>query len=189
MDIYSTIHNQLQNLCQTKFEAAWLFVAQVSSVQQDSTCTIRMPSGMELAGVRLRAVVNDDKDQILVTPKQHSHVLVADFSGGNLTDLAVIKFSRPQAIDINIGSSTVHIEDGQIEFNGGDNGGLINITDLTGKLNTIERDLNALKTTLAGWTPVPQDGGAALKAAITTWATQQLQLTQNNDYQDNKIKH
>ena len=114
MDIYSTIHNQLQNLCQTKFKAAWLFVAQVSSVQQDSTCTIKMPSGLELAGVRLRAVVNDDKDQILVTPKQHSYVLVADFSGGDLTDLAVIKYSEPQAMDINIGSSTVHIEDGQI---------------------------------------------------------------------------
>ena len=76
-----------------------------------------------------------------------------------------------------------------IELNGGDNGGLVNVKDLTDKLNNLEKDINKLKQVFTAWTPVPQDGGAMLKSGITTWATQQLVQTQVSDIEDDKITH
>jgi hypothetical protein len=58
---------------------------------------------------------------------------------------------------------------------------------LVQQINKIEQDLNSLKTVFKNWTPVSQDGGAALKAAATSWAAQQLQKTQNTDIANDKI--
>ena len=77
----------------------------------------------------------------------------------------------------------------KIEINGGKNGGLINIEDLVSHINTIEDDINNLKTAMSGWTPTPQDGGAALKGAVTSWAGQSITKTKKSDIEDDKIKH
>lgn len=37
------------------------------------------------------------------------------------------------------------------------------------KATLVDDQLNDLKTAIAGWTPVPNDGGAALKTALTSW--------------------
>ena len=50
-------------------------------------------------------------------------------------------------------------------------------------------ELNTLKQVLTSWTPVPQDGGASLKASVASWAGRQLQLTRQSDYEDTKVKH
>jgi hypothetical protein len=34
----------------------------------------------------------------------------------------------------------------------------------------VDQELNDLKSVFSGWSPVPNDGGAALKVAVTTWA-------------------
>lgn len=75
-----------------------------------------------------------------------------------------------------------------IIFNGGDLGGLIKIEDLTKRLNLIENDINKLKTAMSGWTPAPQDGGAALKTAAASWFGAQLTTTKRGDYENTKIK-
>ena len=77
----------------------------------------------------------------------------------------------------------------EIIINAGNNGGLINISPLVGKINAIENDLNTVKSTFSAWVPVPQDGGAALKASISTWAGQTFTPTQAADIEDEKIKH
>ena len=77
----------------------------------------------------------------------------------------------------------------EIIINGGNLGGLINITPLTDKINTLENDLNTLKNVFTAWITVPNDGGAALKAGATTWAGQTITPTQTADIEDEKIKH
>ena len=62
-------------------------------------------------------------------------------------------------------------------------------TDLTERLNIIEKDINKLKKVFSSsWTPVPQDGGAALKGAAASWAGATLTETQRSDYENEKVK-
>ena len=122
--------------------------------------------------VRLRASELDDGGEMLVTPKVGSAVTVGSLSG-DLSQLVVFQVD--------------HIE--TIVINGGKLGGLINIEQLTEKLNAIEDDINSLKAAITNWLPVAQDGGAALKTAVSTWAGQQLTRSEKSDYEDEKIKH
>lgn len=122
--------------------------------------------------VRLRASETDDDTQTLITPKTGSAVIVGSLSG-DMTRMVVLQVDSVESIVVN----------------GGKLGGLVNIEQLTQRLNAIEDDLNALKNAIKGWTPVPQDGGAALKTAVAQWAGQQLAKTSRNDYEDETIKH
>lgn len=76
----------------------------------------------------------------------------------------------------------------EIEVDGGNNGGLVLPAALTEKLNTLEEDINKLKTAVSGWTPVAQDGGGALKTALGSWAGEQLTKTVRDDLENNKIR-
>lgn len=134
-------------------------------------CEVQI-GGIAIPGVRLRASELDDDGQMLVTPKIGSAVTIGSLSG-DLAQLVVLQVD--------------HIE--TIVINGGNLGGLINIEQLTGKLNAIEDDINNLKTAMSGWVPSPQDGGAALKTAITTWAGQELAKSKRGDYEDETVKH
>ncbi len=42
-------------------------------------------------------------------------------------------------------------------------------SDSASRASLTDDQLNDLKTAINGWTPVPNDGGAALKVALTTW--------------------
>jgi hypothetical protein len=80
----------------------------------------------------------------------------------------------------------------EIVFFDGENKGMVKVSELVEKLNTVENDLNTLKNLFATWITVPNDGGAALKTLATittTWATDTLTPTQVNDLENDKIKH
>ena len=187
MDIYGQIAQAIKNIAGIKMNSAIIFPAVVKQVD-GASCTVTI-GNLDISDVRLRAVINDDTDHILRIPKKHSQVLVADMSGGEFRELVVIEQSQTEKVDITIGQTTLVIQDGEITINGGNNGGLINIKQLTTKINTIEQDLNNLKTVLTSWTPIAQDGGAALKSAVATWAGEQLVQTKDSDYEDTTIKH
>ena len=120
MDVYSDIKSKLQKICQPK--GLRLYFAEIVSIQDDTTCTVKLEDDLQLSDVRLRSVVNSEESGIVITPAVGSVVLVADLSGGKLSSMAVIMYSE---ID-------------KIEINGGKNGGLINIEDLVSHINTIE---------------------------------------------------
>lgn len=75
-----------------------------------------------------------------------------------------------------------------VVLNGGNLGGSVKVEELTTRLNTIEKDINALKNVFSAWVVAPQDGGAALKGAASTWAGQSLTLTKREDYENEKVK-
>jgi len=175
MSVYSEIREKLEGFKASGGGASMggLMIAEVKSVEGD-TCTIAVDDDLDLSDVRLRVVSDDNtSSKMLLTPKIGSFVLVADLSGGDLSDMAVVMFSEVEKIIIN----------------GGNNGGLVKINDLVNHLNTIENDINSLKTAFAGWTPVAQDGGAALKGLIGDWSGQQLTPTKKSDMEDDKVKH
>ena len=77
----------------------------------------------------------------------------------------------------------------QVTFNGGKNGGLIDIVDMVTAFNNLQNDVNNLKDAFNAWTPVPNDGGAALKTASATWAGKQLEVSQQSDFEDKSVTH
>ena len=170
MDTYSDIKRTLQEICHNSADVFHL--ARVLAVT-GQTCDAMIGGTLKITGIRLRAAQDNAPTGILVKPTVGSYILIADLSEGNKTDFAAVMFSQIDSITVNQGN----------------NGGLVNITQLTQRLNNIENDINSLKQAFAAWTPVSQDGGAALRAAAAAWYGQQLQTTQNADYEDTSVKH
>ncbi len=185
MDIYSKIKDAIREIAGK--ELSWLRVAKVVSCN-GYKCTVMIGS-LRLEDVRLRAVVNDKEDKVLLTPKIGSMVLVYDLSAGRLRDLVVLSMSEVEKIEIKAGNTTIDIDNNGIILNGGNLDGLVKAQALTDRLNALENDINNLKSAVSGWTPMPQDGGEALKRALSAWAGTQLTITQKSDIENTKIKH
>jgi hypothetical protein len=142
-----------------------VFTAQVVSV--DGECCTVDYDGLQVSDVRLRAVVNGEQSKILVTPKVGSYVMVVSLTD-DMTQLIVSAFSEVDKIEI---------DTGKIVLNGGQNGGIVNITQLTQKLNDMVNMFNAhthAVTTIGGATTSPVVPAALFNAS---------------DYNDDKILH
>ena len=128
-------------------------------------------SGTKYTEVRKRASIGEPKKGILITPANGSTVIVGRI--GDSDELFVEMFSSVDSI----------------QFDGGENGGLVKVADVTAKLNSLEKDLNDLKQAISTWIPTPNDGGSALKAKVSSWAGSRLTETKKEDLQNDKVKH
>lgn len=186
--------------------SASLLVGTVSAVDTEARTVDVEPINEDapILSVNLQANQGATKGVVLF-PRKGSYVAVAMLSGYAAGVVVLTEDVESIEVNINDGTKLVITEDGMslnvkdgitldiddsaAVFNGGDLGGLINIEDLTSKLNNIEREINNLKTVFSSWAPAPQDGGAALKASVSSWAGKQLTLSKRGDYEDKKIKH
>ena len=66
---------------------------------------------------------------------------------------------------------------GAVSVGGGSNGGVPTAAGVGGAVNEIKSDINQLKSLLSSWSPVTNDGGAALKATISGYAGSPLSPT------------
>lgn len=83
----------------------------------------------------------------------------------------------------------IYIDTDLVQFNEGLNFGVTKIDSVVSKLNAIETDLNTIKAAFAAWVVVPQDGGAALKAAAAEWYAALITPTIRANLEDTKITH
>mgnify|MGYP001407005429 CR=1 FL=1 len=74
-----------------------------------------------------------------------------------------------------------------ISLNGEDKGGLVTVDSLLQKINTLESELNSLKSIFTTWVPVPNDGGAALKTTAANFAANLLTPTQRTEIENKTI--
>lgn len=121
------------------------------------TCEVEL-GGITVPDVRLRASEAADGGQMLVTPKAGSAVIVGSLSG-DLTQLVILAVDHAESITIN----------------GGKLGGLVNVEQLTQKINELVQAFNA-HTHQGFHGPT----GPPLKTA---------QPLNRSDYEDTKIKH
>lgn len=70
---------------------------------------------------------------------------------------------------------------GTVALNGGANGGVPMSTPLSSEINEVKNDINQLKAIFASWSPVSNDGGSALKAAVSGYASSPLDPTNAGD--------
>ena len=92
--------------------------------------------------------------------------------------------------DVFIGSISMAMSENGIIFNeAARNSFMTDINKLVEKVNIIEKDINALKDVFTNWTPVPQDGGGALKGGVAAWSGQTITKTTVDDLKDETIQH
>lgn len=155
-------------------------VIQVDEVKFTCDVTINGSNSENLTiyyEVPLRVLVSNQASVVEV-PELNTKCVIC-FRDGNI--------NRPQILMVHKALKILVICD-QVVFNNGTLGGMVKLHDLVNKLNAIEQDINNLKSVFSSWTPVPNDGGAALKTASTSWYSQQLQPTQAADIENQKIK-
>lgn len=188
MNVYGQIAQAIRSIAGVQTGSATIFPAVVKQTD-GSTCTILI-GDLEVSDVRLRAVINNEQDQLVCTPKQNSQVLVADMSGGEFRELVVIAYSEIETIDLTIGQTTLQLEDGKITINGGNLGGLVKIQELTDKLNNLidwckNHTHSGVITAVSGGSGAPAVGTTGNTAAPTSAPTD----FNKSDYEDTAVKH
>lgn len=163
MDDYSKINRKIKEIAGT--QSAEIFTCEVKSVN-GMECEVSA-GDLLLSEVRLCAVSDENKNNLIITPKVGSQVMVADMSKGEKRDLAVVKYSEVESISIN----------------GGKLGGLIKIEELVKKINAL---IDAFNTHTH---QVSTTGSASAQSGATTSMSSSVQEIKREDIEDKKIKH
>lgn len=155
----------------------------VSSVDYPDafTCTVTIGAGPDQADVGpvILRVLTDSQDAFVEIPKLNTPCVIV-FRDGHQ--------ARPQMLACNE-ADKILITSTQIIANGGDNGGLVNISPAVAMWKAIVDDINKLKAAFNGWVVVPDDGGAALKASAAAWAGGNLQEPDRSQLEDTTFTH
>lgn len=173
-----TMKEAIQRMVAEKIKATVL-VAKVKSFQaSDWTIVIDIENKTEVDGVRIRSVINSDSKGIMVEPKVGSYVLVG-LIDNRIESLFVVGYSE---------IVKYHLNADTILLNGDTNGGLVKSEVVSNEIQGIKDEINNLKTILSAWVPVPSDGGAVLKAALSGFYTP-IAPTLQAQYENNTVSH
>jgi hypothetical protein len=213
MDIYGQIALKIKQIAGNgKLQQAALFPAQVEKVE-GALCTVKLDE-FSISDVRLRAVINENEDMLLIRPKEGSYVLVADLSGGDYRDLAVIEYSEVESVHLKIqetvidkdkegirvwvgetvlevGKDAVHIETGETTADMDKNGIVFNGGELKGlvkievMIDWMSKLYQDLQTLKNQLLTQPVAGQGAPLNLVFNPVTPQPELT---DFENEKVK-
>ena len=186
MDMYSKIRRQIQHIAKDGKQRVFIYPARVEVVK-GSTCSVRIDE-LPVTDVRLRAVINTNTEQVLVTPKVGSYVLVVDLSAGDYRDLAVIACSEVSEVNIKIGNTTATINAEGVMFNGGANGGMTITPKLVEQLDKMSARIDGIIDAINNGVPVAQDGGVALQTSIKAYLAGIVDKENFDNVENEKIK-
>lgn len=205
MDKSSKIRELLRKVSGTDKPLFNFRLMEVVSVDGD-LCTAKIDE-FEIPDIRLTSIEGGSENGILITPSVGSIVTVADLSCGELRELAVVGYSEidsirmhkgsttvtmdGKAVDIEVGGSTVHVEDGKIQFNGEDNGGLVKIEELRQSLQSLQTYCETMKEAVsAGISAVgagtAANGATGAGAFDTAMASAKIQI---ENMENSKVTH
>lgn len=206
-----------------------VFPAQVKKVaEEERTCTVRVNDNVDFFDVKLYAVTDKSLKGFCLIPAIDSTVLVARIANGN--DLYVCSFSEVEKVlgtigdkvefcleeeafsfvgkgngedkkvSLKISAGNVTVDAKEIVFNGGNKGGLININDLTTKINEFIDKFNQHthqvdSITVPGNGLIAPTGGGNVTGSSTATegnvkvSGSQVSKLNQTDYEDTKVKH
>ncbi len=147
----------------------WLTQGEVVAVE-DLTCTVKIGDA-EIEGVRLRASLTGRDRQILTVPKVGSCVTLGCLTA-DLNNLVVLQVDEIEKIIVN----------------GGELGGLINIQELTDKINALVEAFNS-HTHLLPTGAVITSAGSSINPVTVPAITKKAAKLNKKDYEDETIKH
>lgn len=156
MDKYRELAERLRRLNGDGRPGVYLTQGIVENMQ-GVTCDVRI-GNIVVPGVRLKASETEDSNKILIVPQKGSAVIVGSLTG-DLSEMVVLHVDKVESITIN----------------GGKLGGLINIDQLTAKINELVTAFNTHTHSSQQCTT-----GVPLKSARSF---------SKDDYEDKTIKH
>jgi hypothetical protein len=159
MDQYRQLRDSIASLIPQRAAILQGIIKAVEGI----TCTVTV-GNIDIPGVRLRASELDNSQHLLITPKVGSPVILGSLSG-DLADLVVLQVDQAASITVN----------------GGSLGGLINIADLTQRLNDLVEAFNTHTHSVT----VAHPGGTFDTLAPASPADN----FQKADYEDTLITH
>ena len=151
----------------------WITQGVVTAVD-GLTCTVEIGDA-EIAGVRLRASLTERERQMIMVPKTGSAVTLASLSG-DFNDMVVVQVDEAESVVIN----------------GGKLGGLVNIEELTAKINELVDMFNRHTHTIvagavnAAGTAVAQTNTLPVNVSAPLGKASRLD---RRDYEDDSIRH
>jgi len=160
-------------------------ICEVVSVDETTrTCQVTPINGDAQRKGRIQASLSLSEG-VYIVPVVGSKVLLTFIN--NLTGV-ITRYSEIESFEIKISDKQINIDENEISFNGGSNGGMVIPLNAVNRLNIIEQDINDLKTAFSSWVVAPTDGGAALKAVTASWYGASLTETELTDIANNDIK-
>jgi hypothetical protein len=149
----------------------------VTEIDQDNkTCTVKPVDDLpDLLEVRLSAVVSPESG-IVAVPSIGSFVIVGQTAR-----------EQPHILMMSEIDSYQLIANDTIQFNDGENGGLVKVSDLVSKLNAIEDKVNELITNYKAHNHVHPNGPTT--AFVVPYTGNNLTNTQVSDLENENVKH
>jgi len=178
----------IQGLARIGSRKVYTFPGIVKSVNLEKlTCTVQYDDVL-IENVRLTASTEQPVAQTVYIPKQESWVLVSNIETSQ-TDAVVVAFTEIDKVILNI--LQLNCNANEIQFNSGENGGLIKIEELKTQLNyevaRIDAIINAINTAATA-TGTP-DSGALFKTNLMAAVNAIANKANYENIENPKIKH
>ena len=184
MNNLSKIKESIQSIAGRNINDDCYVVGEVTDAN-GTTCSVKINDTLTLSDVLCIAADDGDSDNIKIKPAIGSKVLMADLSGGTLRQMIVVAYTQIAELEMPKIESLI--------INGGNKGAIINIEDLTGKINEVIDVLNNLITSYNDHTHIVSTTGNATAQTgtaqkIPTSAKRATELS-SSDFADDTIKH
>ena len=106
----------------------------------------------------------------------------------NIVDAFLIQSEQIELIElVDKSGFKIILNDGKMTINGDAFGGIVNAKELKTQINKNTTLLKKIQLTFQSWVPVPNDGGASLKALVTNFTN--MQIADLSNIENTKIKH
>ena len=84
--------------------------------------------------------------------------------GKDLNSLYIIAADELEKATLFVGATKMIVDNSGVVINDGNNGGMVLSQKATDEINDLRQEISTLKSLITSFVPVPNDGGAALKA-------------------------
>lgn len=160
--------------------------ARVIAIDDQAISVTPLNDDADILDVKIRVVIDENEAGVMIFPPLESVVLVGLISD---TDAYLLACSEVETIVINTGKFRFEVDaEGNAIFDHGEHEGLVKLPALRTEIEKLNNYLNAIKQAFSSWVPVPNDGGSALKAAMSSALSSQ-QLADLSEVGNDKIKH
>ena len=175
-----------------------LIPGRVTEVNDDDTIdVIPLTGGAPLLGVSIKTIGQGEYG-LTIYPTEGSTVLCGITETGQAVVMLSSEFSSLKIKgkdfeltvnegEIGLSANEIRINSNSIELNQGLNGGLVLADPLRQEIAKNSAILSTLINVLTAWVPVPQDGGAALKALASTLAG--MPTANLTNIENSEVKH
>ncbi|MBS1944772.1 MAG: hypothetical protein JST98_06110 [Bacteroidetes bacterium] len=166
-----------------------LLTGKVIAVEADTCDVDPSDGGPTIYMVRLKPAIGTAQVGAITYPKVGSPCVIAELDG-DANKYILVNCEQVDRLLVKLqGGATVEVKnDGTLELNGAQYGGLVKVQQLRQELAKVNAILQAVQQAFSSWMPANGDSGvAALKAASNAFTA--LQRPDYNTIESQKTKH